>query len=117
MSPASASAASRLDGSALPLPAISSAVPWSGEVRMKGSPSVTLTPCVEVDGLERDQRLVVIHAEHRVVARRAAASWKRVSAGSRASGRDAVGAQRGDGGCDDVDLLATERAVLRRHAG
>ena len=38
------SAAIRLVGSATPLPAISNAVPWSGEVRMNGNPSVTLTP-------------------------------------------------------------------------
>ncbi len=31
--------------SALPLPAMSKAVPWSGLVRTKGRPSVTLTPC------------------------------------------------------------------------
>src|SRR5690606_11778285 len=37
-------AATRLPGSAIPLPAMSSAVPWSGDVRTNGSPSVTLTP-------------------------------------------------------------------------
>ncbi len=40
---ASLSAAIRLDGSARPVPAISNAVPWSGEVRTNGRPSVTLT--------------------------------------------------------------------------
>ena len=40
---ASFSAAIRLDGSARPLPAMSKAVPWSGEVRTNGKPSVTLT--------------------------------------------------------------------------
>src|SRR6185312_10838578 len=40
---ASRSAAARLDGLALPVPARSKAVPWSGEVRMNGRPSVTLT--------------------------------------------------------------------------
>ena len=39
-------AAIRLDGSALPVPAMSSAVPWSGDVRTKGNPSVILTPPV-----------------------------------------------------------------------
>src|SRR5215207_11361286 len=38
------SAAMRLSGRATPLPAMSKAVPWSGEVRMKGSPRVTFTP-------------------------------------------------------------------------
>ena len=41
---ASATAATRLPTSALPVPARSSAVPWSTEVRMMGSPSVTFTP-------------------------------------------------------------------------
>ena len=36
-------AAIRLAGSARPLPAMSKAVPWSGEVRTNGRPSVTLT--------------------------------------------------------------------------
>src|SRR5207302_489628 len=40
---ASFSAAIRLSGLATPWPAMSKAVPWSGEVRMNGSPSVTLT--------------------------------------------------------------------------
>ena len=39
------SAAIRLPASARPLPAMSNAVPWSGLVRTKGRPSVTLTPC------------------------------------------------------------------------
>ncbi len=42
-SAASLSAAARLDGSAMPLPAMSKAVPWSGEVRTKARPRVTLT--------------------------------------------------------------------------
>src|SRR6266567_6727392 len=36
-------AAMRLDGSARPVPAMSKAVPWSGEVRTNGRPSVTFT--------------------------------------------------------------------------
>src|ERR1700682_2884436 len=40
---ASFSAARRLAGLARPVPARSNAVPWSGEVRTNGSPSVTLT--------------------------------------------------------------------------
>src|SRR5262249_30767189 len=43
MRAASFSAAIRLAGLALPEPAMSKAVPWSGEVRTKGRPSVTLT--------------------------------------------------------------------------
>ena len=41
---ASFTAAMRLAGLARPFPAISKAVPWSGEVRTNGRPSVTLTP-------------------------------------------------------------------------
>ena len=41
---------------ALPCQAMSKAVPWSTDVRMMGSPSVTLTPC-----------LVVVHAHDGVV--------------------------------------------------
>lgn len=37
-------AAIKLDGSAIPLPAMSNAVPWSGDVRTIGKPSVTFTP-------------------------------------------------------------------------
>ena len=41
---ASRNASIRLVGLASPLPAMSNAVPWSGEVRTNGRPSVTLTP-------------------------------------------------------------------------
>ena len=41
---ASLIAAMRLAGLARPFPAMSKAVPWSGEVRTNGRPSVTLTP-------------------------------------------------------------------------
>ena len=41
---ASRSASIRLAGLASPLPAMSNAVPWSGDVRTNGRPSVTLTP-------------------------------------------------------------------------
>src|SRR5262249_25122977 len=41
---ASCRAAMKLVGRALPVPARAKAVPWSGDVRTKGSPSVTLTP-------------------------------------------------------------------------
>src|SRR4029453_11300819 len=43
ISAASLTAAIMLPGSATPLPAMSNAVPWSTEVRMIGSPIVTLT--------------------------------------------------------------------------
>ena len=69
-------------GSAVPVPAMSKAVPWSGEVRTNGRPSVTLTRVVERQRLDRDQRLVVIHAERRVVGRARAPRGTCVSAGS-----------------------------------
>src|SRR5437660_1296725 len=43
-STASLIAAIMLSGRAIPFPAISKAVPWSGLVRGKGRPSVTFTP-------------------------------------------------------------------------
>ena len=67
--PARRIAAIRLDGSAIPRPAMSKAVPWSGEVRTKGRPRVTLTAGVEGQRLDRDQRLVVVHGHDDVVAR------------------------------------------------
>ena len=42
--PPCASAAIRLPASATPCPAMPNAVPWSGEVRTIGNPSVTFTP-------------------------------------------------------------------------
>ena len=44
MSAANRNAAIKLSGRATPRPAIANAVPWSGEVRTKGRPNVTLTP-------------------------------------------------------------------------
>ena len=79
---------------------MSKAVPWSGEVRTNGRPSVTFTPSSKAMRLDRDQRLVVVHA--RAPRRSAAArrAWNMVSAGSgpRASMPSArrVGDRRGD---------------------
>ena len=55
-------------GLASPVPARESAVPWSGEVRMKGRPERHVDAAVEAERLHRDQRLVVIHAEDDVEA-------------------------------------------------
>ncbi len=62
----SSTASNRLPGSALPVPASSSAVPWSTEVRMMGRPRVTLMPWPKVAYLRRGQPLVMVHGEHRV---------------------------------------------------
>ena len=45
---------------------MSKAVPWSGDVRTKGSPRV-VDSVIEGECLDRDERLVVIHAQRRIV--------------------------------------------------
>ena len=95
----------------MPLPAMSNAVPWSGEVRMNGRPKRDVDAAVEIDRLDRDQRLVVIHAQRRVVAAPRRGVEHRVG-GERPARVDAGGAQRGDRRRDDVDVLAAERAGL-----
>ena len=105
------SEAARLAGSALPVPAMSNAVPWSGEVRTKASPSVTLTPSVEGQRLDRDQRLVVIHAQHRVVGR----PRRRMEHGVGGQGparRDALGLQRRDRRAHDALVLVADGAAF-----
>ena len=41
-----------LRASATPFPAMSKAVPWSGDVRAKGRPSVALTPVAKASSLK-----------------------------------------------------------------
>ena len=53
-------------GRAMPLPAISGAVPWSGEVRTNGKPERQIHAVVERDQLERRQPLIVIHRHDRI---------------------------------------------------
>ena len=76
---------------------------------MNGRPSVTLTAAVEIERLDRDQRLVVIHAQRRVIAAPRLGVEHRVG-GERAARVDAGGAQLGDRRRDDLDILAAERA-------
>ena len=111
MASASRKASIRLRGLALPVPASANAVPWSGEVRTKGSPSVTLTPSVEGERLDRDERLVVIHGHSHVVglARRGV---EQGVGGIGAGHVEALAPGRRDGGHDDVDLLAAHGAVF-----
>ena len=67
---------------------------------------------VEVERLDRDQRLVVIHAEDRVVASRAP-PWNIGIGGQRAGAVDALGARAPrPPGAMIVDLLAADRAAL-----
>ncbi len=112
----SRSAAIRLAGSARPVPAMSSAVPWSGEVRTKGRPRVTLTPPAKVHGLDRDQRLVVIHAERRVIGRAGGGMEQRVGR-RRAAHVDAVALQRVDRRRDHPSSPRRPSSPARRHAG
>ena len=61
-------ASMRLRADARPSAAMSNAVPWSGEVRTNGKPQGDVDAFVEAEGLQRDQRLVVIHRDDRVIA-------------------------------------------------
>ncbi len=124
-------ASTMLVASAMPLPAISKAVPWSTEVRMIGRPSVMLTPesgapaagrriHVEAEQLHRDVPLVVVHGHHRVVAAAAQVHEHRVA---RHRPLDVFAASRKlrDQRLRDVDVLPTEdpafagMRVERRH--
>ena len=108
---ASRKAAIRLDGLALPVPAMSKAVPWSGEVRMNGNPERDVDGVLEGDRLDRDQRLVVIHADRAVIGLARGGVEQGVRR-QRAANRDALGAQGFDGRRDDVEIFGAERAVL-----
>ena len=111
MRAASRSAAIRLDGLARPLPAMSKAVPWSGEVRMNGSPSVTLTASSKAMRLDRDQRLIVIHADRAVIGLARGVVEHGVGR-QRSADLDALAAQDFDGGRHDGLVLGAERAVF-----
>ena len=78
---------------------------------MNGRPSVTLTAAVEIERLDRDQRLVVVHAQRRVIAAPRGGVKHRIGR-ERAARLDAFAAQRGDGRRDDLDILASERAAF-----
>ena len=81
-----------------------------GEVRTIGRPSVTLTPRSKSIGLERDQRLIVIHADRRVVGYPRTAQEQGVRR-MRAVDRHAEAFSRSHRGGDDLDLLLPERAA------
>ena len=66
---------------------------------------------VESQRLDRDQRLIVIHADRAVVGP-ARGFMEHGVGGKRASDVDALGAQRCDGRSDDCLILGSERAVL-----
>ena len=108
---ASCTAAARLAGSARPVPARSSAVPWSGEVRSSGRPSVTLTvrskPACLITGrpwswyMASTASKPAQHLRH-----------ERGVGRQRAAGVDAGAAQPRDGRRDHVELLAPEMAAF-----
>ncbi len=116
MSSAMARAAIRLVGSARPVPAMSSAVPWSGDVRTNGRAERDVDAAGEVDRLDRDQRLVVIHAERGVIGRARAAGWNSVSAG--AGPRTSMPSARSVSIAGRItrDLLVAHRSPARRRA-
>ncbi len=95
----------------MPLPAMPNAVPWSGEVRTIGRPERDVDAVVEIERLQRYQRLVVIHANRYVVRHAGARSEQRIRR-VRPCRVDSLGAQRGDGRRDDVDLLAAHAPVF-----
>jgi len=86
----------------------------------EGKPQRDVDAAGEVDGLERNERLIVIHAEDGVVAP-PRLGMKEGVGGRGTLGIEALGAKRGDGRSDDLDLLAPERTLLagmrieRRH--
>ena len=101
---------------ALPVPAMSKAVPWSTEVRMMGSPMLTLTPLVERQQLHRDVPLVMVHRHHDVelaLDRAQKDRIRRLGVGHVQAAR----AGRLDGGDDLARFVVAEQPALRRRAG
>ncbi len=68
-------------------------------------------PLVEIERLQRDQRLIVIHAQRRIVALALARGEQGVG-GMGAGDVDALGAQHGDCGGDDPRFLVADPALL-----
>ena len=71
---------------------------------------------LEMERLDRDQRLVVVHAQRRIVIGARARAWNMVSAGWGPVTRQPSAAKRGDRRLDDLDLLAARAGRLRRRA-
>ena len=68
---------------------------------------------IEIERLDRDQRLIVIHAQRRVIAFAGMRSEQRVG-GVRAGYSQSLGPKRGDRRSNDCDLLAAHAAFLAR---
>ena len=78
---------------------------------MNGNPERDVDGVLECDGLDRDQRLVVIHADRAVIGF-ARGGVEHGVRRQRAANRDALGAQGFDGRRDDVEIFGAERAVF-----
>ena len=77
----------------------------------KRQPQRHVYRAVEIERLDRDQRLIVVHAQRRVVSAARGGVKHRVG-GERPSGIDACRAQFGYRRRDDLDVLASEPAGL-----
>ena len=97
----------------MPWRAMSKAVPWSTDVRMMGSPSVTLTALPNADQLHRDQALVVIHRDDDVEFAANGAHEERVGR-ERAGDGQARLAGVAHGGRDHAVVLDAEQALFAR---
>ena len=107
-----AQAATKLDGSALPLPAMPKRCHGRASADERQAER-DVDAVLEGQRLGRDQRLVVIHAQRRVVAG-ARLAWNIVSAGSGPVAPDALGAQLRYRGRDDRDVLAAHGPAFAR---
>ena len=103
------------------VPAMSNAVPWSGLVRTKGRPSVTLTPCSTPRYLTGISPWSCVIATTRSNSPGCAGAWRaRMNTVSGANGPlrvDALGARRRDRRRDDARSPRRRTARPRRHAG
>ena len=99
-------------GSALLLPAMAKAVPWSGLVRGTGRPRVVFTPTSKSSSLSGISALVVVHREHGVEVRRVRHRGRRVGdvGAAEVGGTGLVEALDGRG--DDAGFLVAEGAAF-----
>ncbi len=84
------SASSRLRSSAIPVPAMSKAVPWSTEVRTTGRPTVIFTPGLDPHHFDGPMPLIVIHRHHHVEVAARGAEEQRIG-GQRAFDQPTLG--------------------------
>ena len=113
---ASLSAANRLDGSARARAGDIEGGAVIGRGAHERQAERDVDAVVEGERLDRDQRLIVIHAERHVVGRARAPHGTCVSAGQRPARVDALGLQPRDGRRDDRRDPRRRSCRLRRHA-